>query len=487
MKVNVGSNGEFNTLNEAILSVKDTNENVTINLLNDYVMKEQIFVYNENLKHITISANQEVIIDTNYLVEEVRVISNPQYDVLPAFYGYRSAMPVIDVLFKVQLPPSVYDPVDSIKRQATGFLLDNSTMVIKAYKGCTDSPFINLCLINESFVQADYGIFDRGGNRNILDKNNIEKAYGDGVRVNNSRFQGSHSTAHDCGDIGFHFTGGASGNINNATSVGTGHHCLQVTSSSNVSARHGVFTDCIDDCVTVYAGSSLDLRYGDVSRAEVNYGLIVTRSSYCNFEGGVANNCGYSGIMANRGSTIDATNSQSNHNRVDGVRCANSSMVDFTGGGCNGSLQDGIHCTHGSVVQARESKITGSGRDGILAYSSQVYADNCEVTNSARYNVIATRGGYISVNDSDLSKAGSIGVLAYGGDIFANYCTVSNITGRGFEATQGGTIKAYDVSVSGNSDNDFAVYNGGIIYASGSNGSANREVNQITTHGIILV
>lgn len=486
----VGLTGDYQTLNEAINHIKKMAFfplKVEITLLSDFVMKEQVLLEDIDLSFVTIKSSGTVNVESIDMKECIRVNAFPEFEIVPVLYGKNASLPTLDVKFMYISSNIFSDKCIDCNKIVSGLLLDNSTVFIKPNNGFTHFPYIGLGAINGSHATAHHCDFSHNGNRNELSENQAgQEWYGDGVRTWNSSFSGSYAIANRCGDMGFHFSNGSNANINKATAIDCGHHAILVTSGSICSARNGVFTDTIDDNVVAYASSKIDLRNSDCSRSKVNYGVIATRTSEINFENGIANGCGYSGIMANRGSSIDATNGIANNNEMHGIESANSSRVDFSNGTVVGNKEDGLHSTHGSVIQARLSSIRNNVRNGILAFGGMVYANGSSVLNSGNRNIEATRGGFVSANRSIVDGAGEKGVLAFGGNIHVNDSEIKNSQDRQVEATQGGEVQAVNCIVSGSSGNAFNVYFGGRIFAGNTQGTANRDLNELTEHGYII-
>lgn len=531
--VTVGKNGDYLTITDAInyyIKRPFKASSGTITLLPDFIMKEQVIIRNKDLRYLTIIADHKVIVESTYLIECVRVNASPEFEAVPVFYGQNSVMPTIEASFMFISADITSEQCFDCNTIVSGIMLDNSTVTIKPYHGFTHFPFCGLIAINGSTVVAHHCDFSHNGNRHELAEDSAGQAwYGDGVRTWNSTFSGSYAKADRCGDMGFHFSQGSKAFINKAQAIDCGHHALLVTTGSICSARDCKFTDTIDDNVVAYAGSKIDLRNSDCSRSKVNYGVIATRGAEINFENGIANECGFSGIMANRASSIDATDAIANRNTMHGIECANNSRVDFSGGQADNNQVDGIHVTHASTVQARNGLIRNNVRNGILAFSGVAYANGSTVTGNNR-NLEATRGGSIFAYESILNNAKDKGVLAYGSKIFISYSQINNSGGRGLEATQGGEITAEACTISGSGEkgvlaysskihlshstvsgsgdrsveatqggeivasdvtvsgigNSFSVYSAGRIFAPNCYGTANRDLNQITEHGMII-
>lgn len=534
--VTVGSGGDFTTLNEAIeyfdmKPIKPLESSIT--LLSGFVMDEQVILRNKDFRYLTIVSNDSVVnVENNQNFKEcIRVNVSPEFEVVPIFYGKNTHMPTLDAKFKFVSGTISSEVCTNCNDLISGLLVDNSNVTMKAGNGFTHFPFLGVCGINGSNVVGNHCDFSHNGNRDeLVDNTDNQDWYGDGVRIWASKFSGSYSKANSCGDIGFHFTHGSEGYIDKAEAIDCGHHAILTTTGSSCSARNGIFTDTIDDNVVSYASSMIDLRESDCSRSKVNYGVIATRTSEINFEHGKANNCGFSGIMANRGSSIDATNATTNYNEMHGIECANNSRVDFSNGTARFNKQDGLHSTHGSIIQGRLGNFSDNKRNGMLAFGGLIYANGCTASNNTKRNIECTRGGYVTAYESQLNYAGEKGVLAYGSKIFISYSTINNSGENGIEATQGGEITAEECTINGSGDkgvlaysskihlsgssvsnstgrsvestqggeiiarsvnvlgtgNDFNVYNAGRIFAPESTGTANRDINEISEHGLIV-
>lgn len=489
--LDVGVGQDFTTLNEAlsfVISLPVKPIEVIINLVASYEMNEQVWVEDVDLSYVEIQGGT-VFVNPKGLLKCITVDASPEFTIAPAFYGKNSVFPNLNAKFELGSLPfgdSCNECVEGGK-YSSGILLDNSSLFIAPDNGFTDFTYMGLVAINGSNVVAHHCSFDDNGNRASLNNTSASQPWwGDGVRTWTSTFSGSYATASRCGDMGFHFSQSSKGYINKASAIDCGHHAILCTTGSSCSARQGFFTDTIDDNVVAYAGSTIDLRDSDCSRSKVNYGVIATRSSTINFERGVANNCGYSGIMANRTSLIDATDCTSNNSVVDGVRCANGSTLDVTNATILNSGQDGLHCTHGSIIQFRESTIGNSGRNGVLVFSAMVYGNGATITGSGKNGVEATRGSIASLDYSNVRDSVGKGLLAYSSDISANFSNIMGSGGRPIEATQGGSVKANSCNITGSTEFALSVYSGGRIFAANSNGSANRDVNELTQHGFII-
>lgn len=524
----VGSEGDFVSLNDCFDKINDLivqPVKITVILLQDYIMTEQLFLENKRYNHVIITSDKDIVkADSTRLNRQILIESNPIFNTKPLFYGKNSHFPTID--FKLE-------NIDTNDEINVGYLMDNSDLTFTKKGGATYFNFIGVCGVNGSNVTGHYCDFSHNGNRETLSETNSDNDYyGDGVRIFNSTFSGNYSSTDYSGNVGYHFSHSASGYIDKSTSKHTGHHGIMTTTGSTCSARECVITDVIDDCVVAYASSKIDLRYSDTSRAKINFGCIATRTSEILFDGGTSNGCGRSGIMANRGCTIDATNATANNNNENGIHASNNSQIDFSGGSTNNNGKDGMHSAHGSVIQARNSESIDNTRNGVLAYISTVYCQNITVSGNGNRGLESTRGGFISAYTSQISNSGDNGLLAFGGRINVNNSTISNSGGHGMEGTRGSTIVADNVtitdssqsgimaysskvtasncSISGSGDDtvfstrggevvifeptlssnrgtyDFALYNAGRIFTNKNSYSSNVEDNSLTNNGIFI-
>lgn len=469
----VGSKGDFKTLNDCfdkIQSLIVQPNSIRVILLKDYIMGEQLFLEDKNYNHITITSENDVVQTKSTVTQrQIEVKTNPIFRVKPYFYGLNSTFPTID--FKLENK----DFNDNIN---AGYLMDNSVLTFTEKGGSTHFNFIGVCAINSSNITANYCDFSYNGNREQQEENTKDQVmYGDGLRIFNSTLTGNYMTVNRCGEIGIHLSHGANGYIDYTNATYNGHHALMTTTGSQCSARNGVFVHTTDDNVVSYASSNIDLRYSDCSNSHTTYGVIATRSSNINFDGGTANGCALSGIMSNRGCSIDATGATASRNGEIGVIASNNSRVDFTNGNANENGLDGIQSTHGSVVQARLSYANNNKRNGILAYAGDVYAQEITCNGNKRRGLEATRGGYVASYGANISNSGDDNVLAYGSVVSINEATISSAGRNGIEATRGGQIFADRVTISGAKDFGILAY-GSKVFAGNSkiSGTTNEPV-----------
>ena len=98
----VGSGGDFATLNLAVDWCKKVIPNgykVTLQLVADFIMQEQVMLNNINLGFVEIiGTNVVTSIDGAYITNGI-ILDGDLSPFYPAFYGYNSIMPVINHRF----------------------------------------------------------------------------------------------------------------------------------------------------------------------------------------------------------------------------------------------------------------------------------------------------------------------------------------------------------------------------------------------------
>lgn len=498
----VGENRQFQTLKECIeyiLLLPIQPQSIDVVMHNGYELKQQIILEDVDLRHVKIRKEDvmnglPVVLETDICI---RYGVNPEFETIPAFYGKNSFMPNL-ISSLIYVDPSINsNNCKDCKTISSGILLDNSNMVLGDIQyeswnvgGAINFPFDGVSIVNGSNLVAHYCDFFNNGNRNQLEEHgDNQNWFGCGVRVYNSNLSANFARADRAGDVGFNISQGSTANINNSRASNCGHHGLQATSSSIVSARDCIFDDVIDDAVVAYASSKIDLRNSSCNRVKTNFGVIATRSSEINFEGGVANDCGQHGIMANRGSVIDATSVEVIGSKSHGVHASNGSIINLTSSQIIGSSGDGIHSTHGSIIQIRNSDIIGNDRYGVLAYCAEIIGNEVQIIGNSHEGAFATRGAYIVLNDSVLdgnanNSEASAHVYSFGSDVHLNN---SNIDGQHTVAvysTQGANVRAYNIE--SEQALGYNIFNGATISCRDVNGTFNRPINTLSKHGYIL-
>lgn len=474
----VGQDGDFKSLNDCFDHINHLivqPKSIRVTLLKDYVMNEQLFLINKNYNHIKITSENDIVTtEPTKTQRTIEVKTNPIFRVKPYFYSLNGVFPTID--FKLENK----DFNDTIN---CGYLMDNSVLTFTEKGGATWFNFIGACAVNSSSITANYCDFSQNGNREQQEENNKDQVmYGDGLRIFNSSLTANYVHAHRCGEIGVHLSHGASGYIDYSEITFCGHHGLMVTTGSQCSARNCKIYDTTDDNVVSYASSNIDLRYSDCSRSHTTYGVIATRASSINFDGGISNGSKLSGIMSNRGCSIDATKATASNNGEHGVIASNNSQIDFTSGNANNNGQDGLQSTHGSIIQARLSTASRNKRNGILAYAGSVYAQEITCDRNGRRGIEATRGGYVASYGATVSNSTDDNVLAYGSVISINEAKLSGAGRNAIEATRGGQVFADRVTITGTGDYGVLAY-GSKIFMGNSKVSGSKNEPIYSTRG----
>lgn len=500
IEVDVGNTGDFPTLKMALEFIVDNPLypfRVVINLLDDYILKEQIMMENKDLRFITIRANS--IIN----VEPTNLNSVKGVDDLPVFYGYNVTMPKFEVKFRFNQSKT------GSNRYISGMLLNHSNCVMLEGSGFVNFPYNGLRMSNNSSVIANHCDFSHNGNRSELSETNYAGIqHGDGIMVERSSLKAEYSTADSCGNDGYNFVKGSVGDISYSSAKDCGHHSLNLTQACVVNAMQCTFTGTIDNAVVAYASSSIDLRGSDCSDCKVNAAVVSHRGSHITFDNGKANNAGGDGLQVKYAATI-------NFDKGEAINCGGS----------------GIHLTLGGMVTAEQATIRGSGKDGIRANTGIAYLNNCEISNSVLDNINIRYGSHVTAYNCNLDGAGSAGFhcahgtgicslssikgsgsygiqVTGGGDVIGQSCTIENSGSTGVyssgatvdctgstikdsgnysvQGLRGAYVRAYNVSASGAVNDDFVVSSGATMTASESTGTANVDLNQLTGSGYII-
>lgn len=437
----IGASGDFKTLTEALqyasTRVNAWNGKINLNLQSGFVLREQVFLENRDYSFVTINrADDEHKIDVDYLTKTYTITQSPNFNVRPAFAGFSTRMPKMNVQWRMNRK-------DVLPEDICGIYLNNANLDMLPNSGVLDSNYIGIAAVSGSVVNAPYANFSNSGNREKLNVGNYEALkWGDNYRIWNSTLTAPYSKGDNSGDISYSINMASTANVNYSTADNCTHHAFMASTGSSMSARNITATNTLDDAVVAYAGSNIDLRNSVLMNTGTGSGLVATRSSHINFENGRASNCYNGGIYVNRGSSVDAEGATVTDCTLDNITCANGSMLNFNNGTSTGSKQDNLHCNHGFNVTAFQAVLSNAGQRGILAYGAgTVSAENATINNARMRNIEATSGAIVNA--------------------------------RGTKAT--GSQGGYDLSV----------YYGSVINAYNSNGTRNRTANTLDPNGII--
>lgn len=471
----VGAKGDFDTLNHCFDHIHGLivqPHTIKVILLDDYVMKEQLFLKNVNYEHITITSNKGVVRVDDVKCNRNIVIETEDQSVKPMFYGLNTQFPIID--FRLECITSNDDI-------AVGYLMDNSNIRFTTKGGANKFDYIGLYALNHSTVIASYCDFSNNGH--------INKKYGAGFKIKNSDLSAEFSIATNSGEYGYWLQSGTTFNVNGSTATHCGHHNLVCSQGSTGSARNATFTDCLDNAVVVTTNSSLDLSNSDCSRCG-NNNVVVQLNSTCYFENGVSNNSGISGLNVTKHSFVDAPKADLKNNARNGLDCKDGSNANIKGATLTGNKKRGIYCLDNSSVNARQCEISNNGSAGIHCYSAYVNANLSTIKNNKSSGIKSFDGGRVMAEESNIQSNGGYGLHASRGVIFANkgICKYNQKNNSwDISASWGGEITCMEVEVSPTGET-FRCTSSSIIKATDVKGSAkaNKNPNEINNQGVIF-
>src|SRR5699024_6357361 len=128
---------------------------INVELLKDYVLRDQIPIINEDLRNVEIFSDRTVLVSIDHNNLKKYTDSND----LLVIYCENSFSPVINTLFN-------YCGVkkdNENNKYITGLLLNNSTVNIKDNKGFTNFPYTGVFGMNNSNISAYKALFSENG------------------------------------------------------------------------------------------------------------------------------------------------------------------------------------------------------------------------------------------------------------------------------------------------------------------------------------
>ena len=265
--VTVGSGGDFDTINAALENIVALYypkyisgghcPRVTINLLHDFVMAEQVLVESLDLSWITITGDDtETTINRSALTIEFGI----GYPAFAAING--GFLPIIGQLFNI-------DTSDALANRFGILAYSNSRAIVLPYCGVKGAGSINIYAYQNSIINAQGAI--------------ASGARGDGICA----FYGSIINAQ------------------NANASGAGDAGIRATYSSIINAFGANATNAGGNGIHAYISSTINAHSADASGAGES-GIRAEYGSTINAFAADALNAGTYGINARYGSTINA-------------------------------------------------------------------------------------------------------------------------------------------------------------------------------------
>lgn len=469
----VGSEGDFESLNDCFDKINNLivqPVKITVILLKDYIMREQLFLENKRYNHIVITSDKPIVRvdDTRQNIDIT--VNDSDIRVKPMFYGYNCTFPKID--FKLEC----VSKEDSI---STGFLMDNSNLTFTEKGGATYFGFIGVYGVNNSNIVANGCDFSNNGI--------ISTETGAGIKITRSSLTAEYSYADKCGEYGYWIQSGSIANVNNSHATHCRHHNLVISQGSTGSARNSTFTDSPDNAVVVSTNSNLDLSNCDCSRCGSN-NVVVQLNSTCYFENSISNDSGISGLNVTKHSFVAAQDCSLQNNARHGLDSKDGSDVNVLGATITGNEGYGIYCLDGSHVVSRGATISNNGDNGIHCYGGNVDAYKTTIKSNGGSGIRSFNGGRVTADESNIQDNNDYGLHASRGEIWASkgICK-NNKSSWDIGASWGSSITCSEVEVSSTGET-IRCTSSSIIKASDVIGSAvaNKAVNEINEQGLIL-
>lgn len=469
IQLTVGGGGDFNELSDAIKYVKNLSikpRKATILLLAGYEIKKQIYIENENLRHVIIKSENHIV---NCSIPQNELKKNEEYAV---FYIKNTIFPTVDFMLE-------YSRDKKQNKDIIGFYLIQSKLTIKDGNGVRNFPKTGILGISNSDIVSRKCDFSNNGI--ISDMN------GEGIKVTRSSLDASGSNASNSGEIGFYIQGTSTANLIDSYAHDCGHHNLLVSQNSNVTAVNADFSHSPDNAVVVTSLSSLDFRYG-ISSNSKNSNLVAQYNSRIFFEGGTSND-GMTGLNITKHSTCYAPNIVCNNNTRHGVDSKNGSSVSIDDAELKNNGEHGIYITHGGIVGGRRIVISNTGSHGIFLNSGIGHTRDIKIENSGGSGVHAENGSWINLINCDISDSDISGIHAQRSEINAFNGKSKNNNKYDVHGSSGSHLNCRLLeNTSGGDGINFAIGNGTILTADEVKGRnlSNVEPLTVSESGIIF-
>lgn len=478
LEITVGDGGDFSSLSSAIYAASEmryvaakANTGITIRLLPDFVLKEQVIIDFADLSFITITAVGTVTIDHSSLVNAV----DEYYPVLCARNGAR--FPVVDALFDMSRSGQEQDKTVAVLAYGAG-----SSVKVNPEKGCINSFGAGLIASHGASFSADYSVWNDCG--------------GDGVSVYaGATGSAKFATADRCYN-GFVANGG----VLDATSA----RAQSAYNAGFVARKSGVLNAEFADGQNsenygFYAAVSSLLNVTSGNCSGSRFGISAQRGSKIAAEEVTADNCTETNISARRYSEIEAQSCHAVNTTTSPLYCirANYSGAVIVesgviGGACTSNI---CRATTNAEIQATDAVMSGA-----TGLSIAVFVDESSNFNGRRMKLDHTtsqgtavqvmRGSTADISDSVITGGGNYGIVSqYCANIAADNAEIHGSVNYSVYACDGGKISVTNANVRRDAATDqitdIVISRGGIISASGAVGGVNATTNTVSASGTV--
>lgn len=507
-KVTVGTQGDFNSLNQALefVSKKDSvyksaGLRVEIELQAGFVLDEQIIVDGQDLGWIVITSVDPVVMIDGAGITEVVIESRR-----PAFLGIHNAvLPVIGVQFDYGTGPKgdgITVAFGSKVLLLAGSGVDNAIRGLGAYYGSEASCYM------QGLTEGGAGK-GAGDQRGVSFKNCTNRAF---MATYSSSINCARSILTNCsGDIAVYVIWNSNADIYQSDISGASGTAVNARDASRVNARETNVSGSNRGYHALH-GATINARYyanqwsGDGAKNCKDYGVLASYNSFIeapalpvdgsrvgvhasdgsivDFTSGTANDCTGAGVYAVRASMIEAGGVESSRNST-GFYAQGGSTINASNGVANNCV-NGFRATDSSRINARDGEANNCTTNGFIAdFESGINADFTSATGAGTNGYYAEECSSIQARSANGSGAGSYGFWANRASrINARGATAQNCA-TGIMAGEGSTINAVEADASGSTAYQLRVFRGGIMSANNATGTLSQPALTPTSNGVI--
>ena len=476
--VDVGLNGRFKSINEALSYISSSRSiymqnglSVAVSLQSDYVMDEQVIVNGNDLSWIVITSPQEIAINRAALVE----LCAGHYPAFAAINGGR--LPLIDVKFNMGFQSGDADLAAGVVVHGAG-----SSVNIAPLAGVCNSTGMGIIALAGASFCADDTIWD--------------DCAGDGVAVFGGASGSANRARADRCYNGFLSDG--------ATLSAKGSQAKHSRSAGHAARKSGSmdaeFADSQNgDNYGFYAAISSKLNVTRGNCSGCRFGISGQRSSKISAEEVIANNCRETNISARRYAEIEAQSCQAVNTETTPlyvIRANYSGSVLVESGVIHGAIKNLLRATSNAEIQATDAKLSGGEGSSIAIYvdeSSKVGGRRLELDHSASLGtaIHALRASEVDLCDAYVKAGANYGAVSqYGANISVDDAVIRGSGNYSLYATDGGKASATKADlqqVEGvDLNTNIVVSRGGIISADQAIGGTNVTPNVVSVAGVIF-
>lgn len=506
--VTVGTQGDFNSLNQALEFITRKNSvynsqglRVEVQLLSGFVLDEQVIVDGQDLGWIVITSVDPVVMIDGAGITEVVIESRR-----PAFLGINNAtLPVIGVQFDYGTGPKgdgITVAFGSKVLLLAGSGVDNAIRGLGAYYGSQAVCYM------QGLTEGGAGT-GAGAQRGVSFKNCTNRAF---MATYSSHINCARSILTNCsGDYAVYCIWNSSADIYQSDMSGATNTAVSSRDGSKVNARETNVSGSNRGYHALH-GATINARYyanqwsGDGAKNCSDYAVLASYNSFIeapslptdgsrmgahasdgsiiDFTGGSALNCTSEAVFAVRASLIEASNVDASGSK-NGFLAHAGSTVNAGASKAN-NCQNGFWSKDSSKINARDSFANNCSINGYLAeFDSGINADFAEAKNSAGNGFLAQETSNIQARSADATGAGAYGFWANRASMMNARNALANNCNTGIMAGEGSVVNAVEANASGSTAFQIRVFRGGTISANNAVGTLSQTALTPTANGVI--